>query len=108
MFFVIYPTDPADWQNAMFILSYYTKLIISTFSNGEDEDTAYMVVESKPLLEGDENELRLAEMAFQGNWHQHNEYQCPHCMPHSDKFNSCGHLAFRAPINSSAFDKIIG
>jgi hypothetical protein len=29
-------------------------------------------------------------------------------MPHSDKFNSCGHLAFRAPINSSAFDKIIG
>jgi len=53
MFFVIYPTKPADWQHAMFILSYYSKLKISTFSNGEDADTAYMVVEAKPLLEGE-------------------------------------------------------
>ena len=108
MFFVIYPTNPADWQHAMFILSYYHKLEISTFSNGTDANTAYMVVESKPMLEGDEDELRLAEMNFQGNWHQYGEKLCPHCIDHAEHFDTCGHLAFRAPINSSAFDKLFG
>jgi len=99
MFFVIYPINPADWQHAMFILSYYNKLKISTFSNGSDSDTAYMVVESKPILEGEENQLRLAEMAFQGAWHQYGEKLCPHCIDHADHFDTCGHLAFRKPIN---------
>jgi len=99
MFFVIYPTDPADWQLAMYILSFYTKIKISTFSNEKDVDTAYMVVESGPLLEGEENELRLAEMAFQIEWHQHSEKLCPFCMPHDDRFGFCGHLAFSKPIN---------
>lgn len=98
MYFVICPTEPADWQHAMFILSYYSKLIISTFSNGEDANTAYMVVESKPLLEGEEDELRLAEMAFQMNWHQIGRL-CPHCIDHADHYDSCGHLAFSKPIN---------
>lgn len=108
MFFVIYPINHADWQHAMYILSFYSKLVISTFSNGTDADTAYMVVESKPILEGEESELRLAEMNFQGEWHQHGERLCPHCIDHSDHYDTCGHLAFKAPINSMAFDKIFG
>jgi hypothetical protein len=99
MYFVICPMEPADWQHAMFILSYYHKLEISLFSDGSNAESAYMVVESKPLLEGDENELRLAEMAFQGDWHQHNEKLCPHCIDHADHYDSCGHLAFSKPIN---------
>jgi len=99
MFFVIYPIEAADWQHAMFILSYYTNIKISTFSNGEDADTAYMVVESVLLLEGEENELRLAEMAFQIEWLQHSERLCPHCIDNSDHFDTCGHLAFSKPIN---------
>ena len=96
--FVIKPIKDADWQHAIFMLSYY-HVKISTFSNGEDAITAYMVVEGKPMAEGDEDHLRLAEMCFQMNWHQHGSSLCPHCIDHADVFDSCGHLAFSKPIN---------
>lgn len=99
MFFVIYPIESADWQHAMFMLSFYNKIKISTYSNGDDADTAYMVVEEVVIPEGEESELRLAEMAFQMNWHQHPVSLCPHCIDHSDHFDRCGHLAFSKPIN---------
>ena len=108
--FVIKPKNPADWQYAMFILSYYTKLIIELFSNGEDADTAYMVVRGKELMEGEESDLMLAEMAFQMNWHQANGWVCPHCdngvdpavseyMKKNGRLDVCGHLTFDRPIN---------
>jgi len=95
--FIIKPTNPADWQRVMFILSYYKKLIIELFSNGEDEDTAYMVVKGKVLAEGEESDLMLAEMAFQMNWRQAKGRLCPHCDP--DHMDACGHLTFDKPIN---------
>jgi hypothetical protein len=106
MFFVIYPTEPKDWQHAMFILSYYKEIKIATFSNGTDVDTAYMVVSVIDDVPGfpedgmvSENKLRLAEMAFQGAWHQYGEKLCPHCIDHAERFDTCGHLAFKEPIN---------
>ena len=101
--FVIKPKNPADWQYAMFILSYYTKLIIELFSNGEDADTAYMVVRGKELMEGEESDLMLAEMAFQMNWHQGNQRICEMCTLELGKGaeveDCCGHLTFVKPIN---------
>lgn len=95
--FIIKPNNPADWRHAMFILSYYSKLIIELFSNGEDADTAYMMVRERELIEGEESDLRLAEMAFQMNWYQ-GKMICPHCEDNTDE-NACGHLTFTGVIN---------
>ena len=100
--FVIKPIKPADWEHAMFMLSYYhVKLTVR--SNGEQANTAYMVVDALDDEErtGDtgKNDLRLAEAAFQWNWHTHHSRLCPECIDHSDQFDSCGHLAFSHPVN---------
>ena len=87
---VIKPKKAADWMHAMFILSYYKELTLELFSNGEDAVSTYMVVE------GEEDSLRLAEMAFQMNWHQ-GGWICPHC--EGDEEETCGHLTFTHPIN---------
>ena len=86
--FAIKPENPDDWQHAMFILStYFVK--IESYSNEEDADTTYIIVR------GDQDQVRLAEMAFQMNWHQVGA-RCPHCSPDLD---TCGHLTFNKPIN---------
>jgi hypothetical protein len=97
--FVIFPVKPADWQHALFMLSYY-HVNITIRSDGEDAITTYMVVDNDGTTEAQE-QLRLAEMCFQMNWHQSNHHRlCPECMPHSDQFDSCGHLTFTKPIIS--------
>ena len=99
--FVIYPKDPAEWQNAMFMLSYY-HVLCRTYSDGDNEISAYMVVEGLPETDGTDrdDDLRMAEMCFQMNWHQEGKL-CPHCVDHSDVFDCCGHLTFTKKINSA-------
>jgi len=96
--FVIMPKNSADWQHAMFMLSYYN-VECSLYSNGEDAESTYMVVSAGVDEYRDEEALRLAEMCFQVNWHQSNEKLCLHCVDHADRFDSCGHLTFTHPIN---------
>jgi len=96
--FVITPKNAADWQHAMFMLSYYhTK--IEAYSNGEDADTVYIIVR------GLDEQVRLAEAAFQMNWHQDGSGQCGHC---SSDIDYCGHLKFTKPIDSGPFDRAMG
>jgi hypothetical protein len=98
--FVIKPNNTKEWQHAMFILSYYSELKINTYSDGEDERSAYMVVESHYTGDSQES-LRLAEMCFQMNWHQGRNL-CPHCTKQDADGTSedgvsddvCGHLTF--------------
>ncbi len=88
--FVIKPDNAVDWQHAVLMLSYYM-VKMEAFSDGDNMDSAYMIVRKC----GDKDEqLRLAEMCFQMNWHQVGSL-CPHC---SDDLDSCGHLTFNRPI----------
>lgn len=98
--FVIKPIKDADWQHALFMISYY-QVDLTVRSNGEDANTTYMVVEHDPSTTGTvhENDLRTAEACFMLNWHQHGSSLCPECIDYSDRFDSCGHLAFSKPIN---------
>jgi hypothetical protein len=100
--FVIKPNNGTDWQEALFMLSYYHVQAVM-YSDGENEKSAYMVVESLPDKEGDD--LQLAEMCFQMNWRQ-GGMVCHHC--EKEEATSCGHLTFVEPINSDAFDKLFG
>jgi hypothetical protein len=104
--FVIHPENPSDWANAMFIMSYYKELHCEMFSDGENDETAYMVVSAAPPgydLPSDEalNNLRMAEMAFQMNWHQKSHFRCGHCdaLPDPLREKTCGHLTFNKIIN---------
>jgi hypothetical protein len=100
--FVIKPDNPEEWQNAIFMLSYY-HVCIEMYSNGEDQESAYMVV-STPDTDGEQE--RMAEMAFQMNWHQKGKL-CPHCTKQDADGTSedgvsddvCGHLTFNKRIN---------
>jgi len=103
MFFVVKPVDLTEWQNAMFILSYY-HVDIASFSNGVDLLSTYMVIGAihpgSARIEGQnidpQEQLRLAETAFQMNWHQVGKL-CPHCHC-ADESGVCGHLTFNRPI----------
>jgi len=117
--FVIKPENTAAWKDALFILSCY-HANISTFSNGDDPSSTYMVVDtlhpdSEQVINQNldvQQQLNLAEMCFQMNWHQVGTI-CPHCdevegtVP-PDEPKVCGHLTFNKPINSSEFEKLFG
>ena len=100
--FVIKPEKDGDWVDAMFILSHYHALV-GFYSNAESPNTVYMVVQPDEDRSKDkedaENQLYLAEMCFQMNWHQYGTKLCPHCIDHADKFDTCGHLTFSKPVN---------
>jgi hypothetical protein len=95
--FIIQPANPAEWQSAMFMLSYY-HVYIELYSDGENQESTYMVV-STPGTDGEQE--RLAEMCFQMNWHQKGNL-CPHCTKQDTDGTSdddvsddvCGHLTF--------------
>ena len=106
--FIIHPTNAADWANAAFILSYYRELHCEMFSDGENEESAYMVVDSTPAgfdLPTHEaiESLRCAEMAFQMNWLQKSHHRCAHCdaLPEPLQEETCGHLTFCGTIKST-------
>ena len=113
--FIIFPEKAADWQSAMFIMSYYKDVYCELFSDGENAESAYMVVDASPPgfeIPTDEanNNLRLAEAAFQMNWHQTRGWRCIHCdaLPEPLREETCGHLTFTKRIDSSAFDAALG
>lgn len=118
--FIIKPESPEHWADALFILSYY-HVYTEIISNGDNTDGMYVVVD-KPSATSPEGEdhVRLAEMAFQANWHQEGgicdacdheqmdvccdcdiRYSCDDSrgdctMKHLAQF--CGHLTFTKPI----------
>ena len=127
--FIIKPKDQKDWAEALFMLSYY-HVVINVFSNGENADDMYIRVEDESYCcqeasEGRkaEEQLRLAEMAFQANWHQslgiceqcYDEnievcvvcdirYSCDDSRGDCQLKNqpvSCGHLTFTEPIKGA-------
>ena len=101
--FVIYPETAADWQHAMFMLSYY-HVRCKLYSNGEDASTTFMVVsEDEDWSESDAENLRLAEISFQMDWHPRSGLRCVHCdaLPEPLREETCGHLTFHKPINSA-------
>jgi hypothetical protein len=72
--FIVKPNNPAEWQSAMFILSYY-HVSLTVRSDGDNMDSAYMVVGDATFCCSDNDEelmehYRLAEIAFMANWHQ--------------------------------------
>jgi hypothetical protein len=116
--FIIRCENPADWQEALFMLSYY-HVKTTFYSDGENAKSTYAVVE---LAEANGDGLHLAEMCFQMNWHQHNSGICLHCeqdeidvcvdcdiryscddqrdecsLKHTAR--TCGHLTFSGPIH---------
>lgn len=88
-----------DVRHAHLILSYY-HVVASFYSNGEEANSCYMVI----TAERDED-LHLAEMAFQMNHHQENGMICKHCRAEIESTgegqSTCGHLTFTRFINSS-------
>lgn len=116
--FVIKPASQYDWVHALFILSHY-HVMATMYSDAEHIDSVFMVVSEHPEHVGTDDE-RMAEMAFQMNWHQKGNI-CPVCEvekitdpEHECKIwdtcghdcedcditieNTCGHLTFVKPI----------
>lgn len=88
-----------DVRHAHLILSYYN-VSAQFFSDGENGNSCYMVVSGER-----EEDLHLAEMAFQMNHYQENGRLCRHCMEEiktsGEGQDTCGHLTFTRFINSS-------
>lgn len=94
-----------DFQQAMFIMSYY-HVSMTAYSNGEDATSTYMVVGGEGNgQQVKEEDLHNAEMAFQMNFRQVGKI-CPHCDGQIEGETVCGHLTFSTFINSAAFDKM--
>lgn len=113
--FVIMPKNSADWQHALFMLSFY-HVSLTVRSDGEEANTTYMVIGKLPETTNTDrgNDLRMAETCFQMNWHQGGMI-CPDCHKEQNNYwggcdgkDTCGHLIFTHPIDSSAFDKALG
>jgi hypothetical protein len=72
------------------------------YSDAHSIDSVFMVVKDHPDYE-DMDDVRLAEMAFQRNWHQDNQRICEMCTLELGKgveiADCCGHLTFVKPIN---------
>jgi hypothetical protein len=99
--FVIKPNDYEEWQHAMFILSYY-HVRCTIHSDGDNFESAYMVVDSTDEDNPTTSYLHMAEAAFQMNWHQ-GGVLCHHCEDINEaldvKETTCGHLTFVRRIN---------
>jgi hypothetical protein len=72
--FIVKPNNPAEWQSAMFILSYY-QVSLTVRSDGDNMDSAYMAVDPLAFCASStdkerQEHYRLAEIAFMANWHQ--------------------------------------
>lgn len=109
--FIVQPMYPSEWQDAMFLLSHYN-VNIALYSDAENLNSVYGVVAANLVDDTeeryDEDDLRLAEIAFQMNWRQGNAL-CPYCNDDDGhKGHCCGHLTFTSIINSTEFDKIFG
>ena len=79
-------------KRALFTLSLY-KVRFEARSDGEDRSTTILVVDE----ERRNGDLRMAEMAFQMEFHQARMMACPECYDKGEEV--CGHLVFDASID---------
>jgi hypothetical protein len=86
MFFIV-PKTPEDLMEAMKLLSNYHVAAESYLDNA---DNLYLSI-IHDHYESEDDDVRLAEMAFQMNWHQGGE--CPECTE-----QPCGCMVFTKPI----------
>lgn len=124
MFFIV-PENKEDLVEALGILAYYHVAASSYIEDPDDLDTMYLAVNQDHFTGPDadnESDVRLAEAAFQMNWHQGGK--CPECseddislcvdcdiryacddsrddcaLKHHKRLITCGHLVFTKPIN---------
>jgi len=93
--FVIQPMYPSEWGDALFLLSYYD-VNLTMDSDLENPESLYGFVTSE-----NQDDLRLAEMAFQMNWRQ-GPALCTYCRDNEGRNrHSCGHLTFTSVIDRS-------
>ncbi len=85
--FMITPESSEFWVEALALLSNY-HVAGTTYMDNNDPDTMYMAVINDHFESDDD--VGLAEMAFQMNWHQSGK--CPECA------DICGHMVFTKPI----------
>jgi hypothetical protein len=87
MFFIV-PENNEDLRAALVLLSNYH--VATAIYCDDDGSNLYLAVIHDHWEPKDDNDIRLAEMAFQMNWQQGT---CPEC-----KGGICGHLSFTRPI----------
>ena len=92
MFFIECLTMPAVERAINLIKQYNVSCLIKV-----ETEHFVVVVEAKEenLTAGEVGDLRLAEMAFQMNYHQKGGFRCGHC---DETEGACGHLCFTTPI----------
>jgi len=113
--FLVYPKHLRDYRHALFILSYYHVQPL-IYSDGEHDDSVHFEINKVPitraLFDTDEayskaeskaqDQLRLCEMAFQGEFLQQGENLCPKCKEEIERTgegeSTCGHLTFTEAI----------
>jgi hypothetical protein len=89
MFYIV-PENKEDLVKALVLLSYYHVAAASCLKDPDDEDTLYLAI-IRDHFESDDDDVRLAEMAFMANWHQGDK--CPECPE-----DICGCMVFTKPI----------
>jgi hypothetical protein len=91
MFYIV-PENKEDLIEALGILSFYHVAAVSYIAEPDDLDTIYLAIipDHYDHEEGDDD-VGLAESAFQMNWHQGGK--CPEC---TDEI--CGCMVFTKPI----------
>jgi hypothetical protein len=113
--FLVYPQHLKDYRHALFILSYYHVHPL-IYSDGEHDDSVHFEVTKVPvtraLFPSDEayteaerksqDQLRLCEMAFQGEFLQEGHNLCTKCKEEIERVGegeaTCGHLTFTEAI----------
>ena len=88
MFYIV-PENKEDLVKALVLLSYYHVAAASYLKDPDDEDSLYLAI-IHDHFESDDDDVRLAEMAFTANWHQGGK--CPECP------DICGCMVFTKPI----------
>lgn len=105
--FIVEPKTAGDLQVAMFICSYY-HVHMHAYSDGERAGSVYLHVSMDDQYAQDESleraqeNFRLCEMAFQGEFHQKSHYLCAACKAEIERTgegqSTCGHLTFTEVI----------
>lgn len=95
--FVVKPTDMHDVMATLGLLAHYDVkvTVISQDPDSIKPSNYSFVVDS----DGDEGELRLAEMSFQMNFRQKGKV-CIICKDEDEGKEFCGHLTFTSKIDS--------
>ena len=86
MFYIV-PEKQEDLVKALLLLAEYH--VAAEVYTDDDMDIYLHIIPDH--FESEDNDVGIAEMAFQMNWHQGGK--CPECT------DICGHMVFTKPIN---------